>query len=593
MTQLKQLAPSITCVNLYGATETQRAVGHYVADTVATKSSKQVLPLGTGIKDVQLLVLNQSMQLCGVGELGEIYFRSPYVAKGYLGDEALTRARFIINPFTKLVNDRIYRTGDLGRYLPDGNVEHAGRADRQIKIRGFRIEPAEIEAALIQGGFAREAVVMLSEKSASKTLIAYLVPADDSPTTPDKLREYLNGRLPAYMVPRAFVTLRSLPLTPNGKLDRRALPEPGFDAPIVDNQHAAPQTPLQEQLISIWKTVLDIPGLGIHDNFFELGGHSLIAVPLFAQIEKQFGKRLPLATLFRAPTVAQLAAAIESTSTDEQSALVPIQPHGSRPPFFCVHAIGGNVLEYYDLAKHLGPDQPFYGLQSRGLNGEAPDTSIKEMASYYIVEMRRLQPRGPYFIGGRSLGGMIAYEMACQLRAANQEIALLAVLDSYPIGYDRLLGTSHSRVRRFAKRVRAHLSNIRGLPARERIGYVFAKSKFGPVQVKNKIWRTIYTTYQNLGLDLPKSLKDVEQFNWLAAQNYQPHPFDGRVTLFWASQDLRAKFDMLEGWRMLARGGLQLLEISGTHLDMIKEPYVADLAEKLNACLVSFQGVVF
>jgi thioesterase domain-containing protein len=257
-----------------------------------------------------------------------------------------------------------------------------------------------------------------------------------------------------------------------------------------------------------------------------------------------------------------------------------------------VHAVGGNVLEYYDLARHLGPDQPFYGFQSRGLNGAAPHTSLAEMAAYYVAEMRRLQPNGPYFIGGRSLGGVIAYEMACQLRAQNHEIGLLAVLDSYPIGYERLLGnrTSHNRSRRFAKRVLAHLSNIRSLPANERAGYIFAKSKYGPVRVKNKIWRTIYRAYKNFGRELPRSLKDVEQFNWLAAQHYRPQPFDGRVTLFWASQDLRAKFDMLEGWRVLARGGMELHEISGTHLDMIKEPHVADLAKKLSDCLAPRQN---
>ncbi len=589
--QLKQLAPSITCVNLYGATETQRAVGHYVADAdAAPASAKQVLPLGTGIKDVQLLVLNQKMQRCGVGELGEIYFRSPHVARGYLGDEALTAERFIANPFTGLEHDRIYRTGDLGRYLPEGNVEHAGRADRQIKIRGFRIEPAEIEAALIRSGHAREAVVMLSERSGSKNLIGYIVPSGDSPATTDNLREYLSSRLPAYMIPRAFVMLESLPLTPNGKLDRRALPDPGLNESVANIQDAAPRSPLEEQLISVWQAVLEIPAVGIHDNFFELGGHSLIAVRLFALIEKQFGKRLPLATLFRAPTVAQLAAALENQSAAQQTSLVPIQPEGSRPPFFCVHAVGGNVLEYYDLAKYLGSDQPFYGLQSRGLNGEAPHTRIEDMAAHYIREMRNVQPAGPYLIGGRSLGGMIAYEMAYQLRAQGENVALLALLDSYPVGYQRLSPNADSakaRTRQFRKRVAAHAANVRGLPAGEKLSYIIGKSKFGPVRVKSKVWRAIYRTYQTFGRDLPRLFRDVEQFNWLAAQSYRPQAYDGRVTLFWASKDLRAKFDMIEGWQALAGNGLELIEIPGTHLDMIKEPHVSELAEKLNACLTN------
>jgi amino acid adenylation domain-containing protein len=585
--QMKQLAPSLTCVNLYGATETQRAVGHYVAGD-GNKSAKQVLPLGAGIKDVQLLVLNQKMQRCGVGEVGEIYFRSPHVARGYLGDVTLTSERFITNPFTKRQDDPVYRTGDLGRYLPDGNVEHAGRADRQIKIRGFRIEPAEIEAALIRSGHAREAVVVLSEKSGQKNLIAYLVPTHDLLSTTDELREYLSTRLPAYMIPRAFVILAALPLTPNGKLDRRALPGPSVTEPTRDVQSARPQTAAQETLITIWKSVLDLSEVGIHDNFFELGGHSLIAVRLFAQIEKQFDKRLPLATLFRAPTVAQLAAALENESVAEQSSLVPIQTSGSQPPFFCVHAVGGNVLEYYELARHLGDDQPFYGLQSRALTGGPAHTTIEEMAAHYINEMRGVQPAGPYFLGGRSLGGIIAYEMARQLRAAGGDIALLAVLDSYPIGHDRspVNGVPQSSsMQRLARRVNAHFSNIRSLPGRQKVSYIFAKSKFGPVQVRSTIWRTIYGAYKNLGLNLPQALRDVEEFNWLAAQKYCPQPFDGRVTFFWASKDLRAKFDMVEGWQRLARGGVDLHEIAGTHLDMIKEPHVSDLADKLKSCL--------
>jgi thioesterase domain-containing protein len=309
-------------------------------------------------------------------------------------------------------------------------------------------------------------------------------------------------------------------------------------------------------------------------------------------METEFGKRLPLATLFRAPTVAQLAAILTADSGAALSSLVPIQPSGSAPPFFCVHAVGGNVLEYYDLAKYLGADQPFYGLQSRGLNGEAPHTRIEDMAAHYIAELRQIQPQGPYFIGGRSLGGIIAYEMAYQLRAQGHEIALLAVLDSYPVGYERTSAASSLKVRarRLGNRFSAHLTNVRSLPGREKLSYLLDKSKYGPVRVKSKIWRTIYRSYKNLGLNLPQALKDVEQFNWLAAQQYHPQPFDGRVTLFWASKDLRAKFDMIEGWKTLARGGMELHEISGTHLDMIKEPHVADLAKQLNACLLGAQA---
>ncbi|HYW74575.1 MAG TPA: amino acid adenylation domain-containing protein [Pyrinomonadaceae bacterium] len=591
--KLKQLAPSATCVNLYGATETQRAVGYCVASTMGRQGPKQVLPLGRGIRDVQLLVLSPSQELCGIGELGEIYFRSPHLAKGYLKDDALTLERFIGNPFTSTTGDRLYRTGDLGRYLPDGNVEHAGRADRQIKIRGYRIEPGEIEAAIARTGYAREVVVTAEKQGGANSLAAYIVPATHTCADPGALRDALIEKLPAYMIPQRFVVLESLPLTPNRKLDRAALAALGQKEILISDRETKPGTAVEEKLAGIWQSVLEIPQLGIHENFFELGGHSLIAVRLFAIIEKEFGKRLPLATLFRAPTVAQLATLLERQSETEFSSLVPIQSSGTRAPFFCVHAVGGNVLEYHDLARHLGMDQPFYGLQSRGLNGEAPHTSIVEMAEHYIHELRQVQPDGPYFLGGRSLGGIIAYEMACQLRAAGQEVALLALLDSYPVGYQRLsadAGSARARARQFTRRVAAHVANIRSLSRREKLSYIAGKSKYGPVRVKSKLWRAIYRSYQNLGRELPRALKDVEEFNWLAAQSYRPQVYDGRVTLFWASKDLRAKFDMIAGWQTLARGGLELVEVSGTHLDMIKEPHVWELAQKLDVSLTKAGG---
>jgi len=585
--RLRKLAPQITCVNLYGSTETQRAVGHYVAAIAAgdPATGKEILPLGKGIRDVQLLVLNERQQQCGVGELGEIYFRSPYLAKGYLGDPQLTCERFIRNPLSHDERDRLYRTGDLGRYLPDGNVEHMGRADRQVKIRGFRIEPGEIESVLTKHPAVREAAVIPQTclSNHETMLVAYIVPATASEVNAGALRDYLGEKLPAYMTPAAFVMLDSLPLTPNGKLDRRALPIP--DAEQNQQEHVAPRSPIEQSLAELWQEVLGIQRAGIHDNFFELGGHSLLAVRLFALMEEQFNQRLPLAILFQAPTIAELARILETGSTTSWSSLVPIQPKGNRPPFFCVHAVGGNVLEYYDLARHLGADQPFYGLQSRGLDGQQPPhTRIEDMAADYVREIRSLQPKGPYFIGGRSLGGIIAYEMARQLRAQDQEVGLLALLDSYPVGHQNLTPSNAplvKRANRGFRRISTHLANLSGLSLKRKFLYLADKSRYAPVRIKGKIWRAIYVSFQQLGRDVPRYLRPVEQFNWMAAGEFVPRLYDGRVTLLWASQDLRAKFDMIEGWQRLSPGGLEIHEIAGTHLNLIKEPYVHDVARML------------
>jgi thioesterase domain-containing protein len=251
--------------------------------------------------------------------------------------------------------------------------------------------------------------------------------------------------------------------------------------------------------------------------------------------------------------------------------------------------VGGNVLEYYDLARHLGSDQPFYAFQSRGLDGaQTPHVRIEDMAAHYVKELREFQPEGPYFIGGRSLGGIIAFEMARQLKAQGQEIGLLALLDSYPVGHTKLSAkqdSSKSELRHYLRKAGAHISNMRTLSLSEKFGYLIDKSQYLPIRIKSRIWRTIYRSYQSLGQEVPRALRDVEEFNWLAAREYTPHFYDGQITLFWASKDLRAKFDLLEGWQALAIGGMEVHEVPGTHLDMIKEPHVEELAKKVDKCL--------
>jgi thioesterase domain-containing protein/acyl carrier protein len=359
---------------------------------------------------------------------------------------------------------------------------------------------------------------------------------------------------------------------------------------------------LEKLLAVIWSELLEVKAIGVNDNFFELGGHSLLAVRLFAQIEKRLGKRLPLATLFQAPTIAQLATIIEKGMqkdwTVAWSSLVEIQPGqpcefrqpaGSKPPFFCVHALGGNVLEYYDLARHLGEDQPFYGLQSQGLDGKRPPhTRVEDMAAHYITEMRELQPEGPYFIGGRSLGGMVAFEMAQQLRAQGQTIGLLALLDTYPSGYAKLFrneATLRAALGRGVRRTKAHLANLRNLSLQEKLSYLIRKAKFAPRKMKSQVWRRVYQSYENLGRPLPRMLKDIKEFNSLAVRDYAPQVYEGQVTLFWASADLRTSLDLVEGWRALAGGGIEVHEIPGSHVDIVKEPHVGELASKLGDCL--------
>jgi amino acid adenylation domain-containing protein len=584
----KHFSDGCIFVNGLGPTESTVSLQNFI-DKRTTVSSESV-PVGFPVEETEILLLSDAGKPVEIH--GEIAIKSRHVALGYWRNVEATSAAFIC-----CANGgdtcRMYKTGDLGRRLPDGSIRFEGRKDFQIKIRGFRVEMGEIEAVLCQHPLVRQSVVVARDgEGRGRQLVAYVVLQTDQSPDESELRIFLKKQLPEYMLPAAFVVLDALPMTESGKVNRRALPDPiRFNLKPVAAA-SAPPTDLEELLLPIWSEVLGVP-VGVTDNFFECGGHSLMAVRLFAQIEKRLGHRLPLATLFRAPTVAQLAAVIEDDSTHQWTSLVPIQTAGANRPFFCVHGLGGHVLEFYDLARRLGPDQPFYGLQSQGLDGKQPlHTSIREMAGHYVKEMRELQPAGPYFIGGRSLGGTIAFEMACQLRGQGEEVGLLALLDTYPAGYAKLLpavSQPETNFGRATNRVESHFRNLRRLSFTEKLSYLIEKARYAPRKMKSFVWRRAYRRYRNFNRALPRLLRDVAEYNSMAGHEYMPEAYDGRVTLFWASGDLRA-YDLVEGWRVLVPRGIEVQEISGTHLNIIKEPHVAELALKLGESLARAQG---
>jgi amino acid adenylation domain-containing protein len=355
--RLRRLAPAVTCINLYGSTETQRAVGYHVAtaeEASGEGGGREVLPLGRGMRDVQLLVLDAGGGLAGIGELGEICVRSPHLAGGYLADPELTRERFRTNPFTGRERDRIYRTGDLGRYLPNGEVVFVSRADLQVKIRGFRVELGEIEAVLGRHPAVREAVVAAREDDPDGLrLAAYVVPVGEAPAA-SELQRFLAERLPAYMVPADFVTLRELPLTPNRKVDRRSLP-----APERTERAEAPTTatPVEEVVAALWAEALGRERVGADDDFFGLGGHSLLAMRIAARLHGAFGVELPLRALFESPTVAGLARAIEVArrAPELQTPAIARQPRDGALPL----SFSQQRLWFLD---RLGAGSSFYNL---------------------------------------------------------------------------------------------------------------------------------------------------------------------------------------------------------------------------------------
>jgi amino acid adenylation domain-containing protein len=319
--RLRRLAPGVTCVNLYGSTETQRAVAFHELPPAPAgvgppppERARQVLPLGRGMEDVQLLVLGREDALCAVGEVGEVCVRSPHLALGYLGDLELTRRRFTANPFTGpstgREEDRIYRTGDQGRYLPDGSVAYLGRADHQVKVRGFRVELGEVQASLAAAPGVREAVVLLKTGDpGGGRLVGYVVPEPGAPRpAPAELKAFLAARLPAHAVPAGFAVLDALPLTPNRKVDRRALARIDDSSREVTVDSTPPKTRAEKAIAGIVREVLSLDALGVDDNFFDLGGNSLLLVQVHGRLEKAFGRAIPMVALFNHPTVRSLAA---------------------------------------------------------------------------------------------------------------------------------------------------------------------------------------------------------------------------------------------------------------------------------------------
>lgn len=426
------LLPQVQLHNLYGPTET--SIGTTVW-TCPAECTEENVSIGRPIANTRLYLLDVHGQPVPQGAVGELYIGGTGVTRGYLNRPELTAERFVPDPFSDASDARMYKSGDLARYRPDGNIEYLGRNDYQVKIRGFRIEPGEIEAHLIKHPQVRDALVLALGEDNDKRLIAYVIAAEPDEQLASMLRAHVAAALPEYMVPAAFVRLDAFPVTPNGKLDRRALPAPEGDA-FARQMYEAPQGEIEDALATIWAELLGVKHISRHDSFFALGGHSLLAVQMIERIRATLGAEITILSLFEAPTVAALAQRLlprECIQDDAFAILLPIQPNGTRPPLFCVHPVSGLSWLYRNLVNHLDTDQPVYGLQARGLNGVPPlaDT-IDAMASDYIKQIRRIQPDGPYHLLGWSFGGNVAHSMAAQLEQQGEKVALLALLDSYP-----------------------------------------------------------------------------------------------------------------------------------------------------------------
>jgi amino acid adenylation domain-containing protein len=576
-------------VNMYGPTETA-----IWSTTCHLKKTGGKVLIGRPIANTQVYVLDPRGEPVPIGVAGELWIGGDGVARGYHRQPELTSERFVPDRFSTDKHARLYKTGDLVRYTADGALEFLGRNDHQVKLRGYRIELGEIEAAILRQSDVLAAVVVAREDTPNNPrLVAYVTGKHKTALDTGWLKQRLREALPEHMIPAAFVVLDTLPLTPNGKVDRKALPAPSEDR--APSTRAQPRDPLERELLQIWINVLGLPELGVDDNFFDAGGHSLVAVELFSRVYHEFGIRLPLSTLFEAPTVTRLAEKLRSereqstqtaarghaTSGSSQArwtTLVPIQPRGNAPPFFCAAGTGGNPMNLRFLSAELGEDQPFYGLQHRGVDGRLkPHESVEAMACEYLDHIRQLVPKGPYFVGGFSSGGVAAYELAQQLLRLGEEVAVLVFFDTInPAGGDRSLWD----------RLLRHYSGAR---------------QAGPRYLVNRIKSRIHHDLELAKLYAKAQLSHVRAFDyrheavsaaWTSAERrYRPQQYPGHVALFKARQ-LDPDFDGIHttdasnGWQPFVSGRLEVVDIDSDHVNLVHQRHAKTTAIELRRVLL-------
>ncbi|TXS15740.1 amino acid adenylation domain-containing protein [Streptomyces sp. adm13(2018)] len=558
--------------SLGGATEASiwsilHPIGEVTEDCVS-------IPYGKAMRNQRFHVLDAALRPCPVWVPGDLYIAGVGLARGYLNDEVKTAAAFLHHPVT---GERLYRTGDLGRFLPDGSIEFLGRQDSQVKIQGYRIELGEVEAALTQcEGVRAAAVVAAGEQHGPKRLIAYVVLDEGRDDSEQRITDALRKVVPQHLVPQRILVLDELPLSDNGKVNRAALPAPD-EVAVEGAGFVAPRDEVERRLAEIWAEFFGVAEIGVTASFFDLGGDSLLAVRLMARIARGLGRSLPLSSLFARPTIELLAQAVREVGSGEEGrrALVPVRTTGWRTPLVFVHPVGGDVLCYAELAELLGHDQPFYALQ-------LPDrelASVEDMAAHYVAAVREALPEGPYRLGGWSMGGVIALEMAAQLTAAGCEVELLAVVDlierpgpaeGAPVSDEVLLSW-------FARDLAGLAGVAWELPAEAFDGRP-------PVEVLYEEARAAGALSVDIDLDTLSSIVGRFQSNYRALLRYAPSGFAGRVLSLRAA-DGGASVETASRWMEYFPGDATLVDVPGDHYTVMRGERLRVLADELSRAL--------
>jgi len=560
--------PNCRLINGYGPTEnTTFTCCHLISPADVRRRS---IPIGRPVANTNVFVLDELRRPTPVGVPGELAVGGDGLATGYLNNPEMTAAKFIPNPFTDDPTARLYLTGDLVRWLPDGTLEFVGRLDLQAKVRGFRVEPGEIEATLAGHKAVKQCVVVPTPDARGDTqLIAYF--ALNFELDSAELRGFLEKRLPAYMIPSAFVPLDALPLNVNGKVDRKALPKPSHDAHLrTTGAFIPPSNDLERQLAKLWEEVLGVSPISMEDHFFRLGGNSLLAVRLVASIARVVHKKIPVAAIFHSHTIAQLARRLRNESpADHDSSIVEIQPHGSKQPLFLVHGVGGGMFwGYTNLSRHFGTDQPVFAFNSRGMNGQPELPTIEEIAAKYVADLRAFRPQGPYCLGGYCFGGNVAYEMARQLRALGEEISLLALINCAPpfAGYSRFRLTPAS-IFKFLSNLHYRAKYAWQIKNIQQRAFLLWKCRVFRKRILRLITRSRIDVDEVVDLTTqPEDRRRLWAEHVRAMIAHRTKPYPGKVTLFrTGGHPVFCSFDDAFGWREFA-GEVEVTLIPGVNV---------------------------
>ncbi|MBL7495405.1 non-ribosomal peptide synthetase [Frankia sp. CNm7] len=575
------LPPTAVYTNWSGSSEVASLAFFEIAP--GEQIPEGTIPAGWPAAGKDVTIEREDGGVVPAGETGDVVVSSHFLAAGYWNAPELSAAKF-----SRLPDGRLRcATGDLGRFEPDGRLLLLGRRDAAVKVRGYLVEPSEIESALLALPEIAEAVVVaVRNPPEPNRLVAYIVPrAGDTTLSAAAIRRKLRMKLPTWMVPASIVPLPALPRTERGKVDRRALPEP----PARSGSFRIPETQWEMLLADLWCRVLELEQVGVDDDFIELGGDSLAAEELRTLIAEEVGVRLPVTALVDAPTLGEFArkVSVAQRSGPAHPTIVPLRAGGTRPPLFCVAGAAQLALAYLSLARHLGDDQGVYAFQAHGFEQRGiPDWSVERAARRFVQLMRVIQPYGPYYVVGHSLGGLIALEMAQQLAAAGEEVALLTLLDSYLPASLRLAGDEEA-----ARADGARQEAVPPAQARDTVADTYRRRMRSlrkvllPEDPRNLFNKDTLLRMAQLPLTGLLVLPGLDEFDAFFAHGrmleryYRPKPWAGRALVYRAMHNP----DPAKAWSRYLTGSHDYHDVPTEHFSMMREPHIVDIARGIRA----------